>query len=49
VNLSQALIAVPMICYLGTAINEATRGNWAMASVFVCYAGANVGLLALAR
>jgi len=39
------LIAVTVVCYAWTAAELATRGQWAMAAVFVCYAAANVALL----
>lgn len=48
-NLSQALIVVPGLCYLGVCVAEGLRGNWAMSVVYAGYAMANVGLYALAR
>lgn len=43
--ISASLVAVPMLCYWGVALNEATRRNWPMVIVFGAYGLGNIGLL----
>jgi hypothetical protein len=43
------LIAAVGVAYLAVAIEQAVRGNQAMATVFGGYAASNVGLYLLAR
>jgi hypothetical protein len=45
-NLTSAfLIAIPMACYIGVAMNEGYRGNYPGAITFTGYAIGNIGLM----
>lgn len=44
--MSIGLILITTACYLGVAVSEGTKGNWAMTTVFIGYALANFGLIA---
>ena len=41
------LIAIPTACYAAAAVVYGVKGNWPLAVVYVGYAFANTGLLAL--
>lgn len=47
--MSAWLIALTGLIYAAVALEQALKGNWAMAIVYVGYAFANVGLYVLAR
>lgn len=46
-NWPLVLIAIPTACYAGTAVAFAFARNWPQATIFIGYALANCGFLAI--
>jgi hypothetical protein len=38
-------VGISALLYLGVSISFATKGNWGWALIWMCYTGANVGLM----
>lgn len=44
-----AMIAIPLVCYLGAAVAYGIQGNWPLCIVYGGYSFSQVGLLWLDR